>query len=658
VKIKTRLLTFIVALLAISLVGACAGPKAKDDSQAQEKRLPAYFEEIPADTFFFAGGSQPVPRELVAKSLSTLNTMYDWSTALEGTESFVDNDPRIEAQTSQATDAAPDLFELVVEQMGDELSAEGLEKLGISASPRVASYSVGTVPVLRIELSDQTKFLTFLDRLEETYDRPSTKLEHKGTSYRRFEHQNTSQYALLRTTQSEAILALPEKKVFEIFVPYFVGAKKPAKSLADDNAFLRTVETHGFKRFGAAYVDLEQVLAYSTGTKKPAGITAKILAQSDFMMTSSDQCKKEYMRLVKKMPRLVAGFRHFDATTTDVAFGAEFEDSFARGLAATVSGTPGHDTAFANKSLVELGLGINLDKMTKFLVEQAREVQMQPFQCEEFADLNRSANNLIGGSAQIPPAISELAGFNLLVRNVVLEWKPGANQSGTTLFIPRMVAALRTDQPEAFMFLVKQFFPMAKQIQATPDGNPVPIPQASGVYEGIVEPALLMTKRGLAVTVGPNMTEDTRTILDAEESATSPAFVSRLNLGDPARDLLASMQAIVDKAGANKDARGLTDADLAGARRAMTVIENFLPADDWTATFTTEFNDFGILLSYRDQGALNFDPDQLPGDEAQADFDALERVLGLDSKPAPVAAPVEGKPTGFSGTGQGGGGMK
>jgi hypothetical protein len=601
-----RLIGSLLAILLVAQLGACAGSNGKaDDLQGhledQEERLPAYFEEIPADTFFFIGGSEPLPPELVSKSLSTIDTFYAWS-------------------------GDPNHMDLLVDQMGGDVSAESLENLGISSSPRVAIYSVGTAIVTRFELSDSAKFMALIDRLEDEYEHPSTTLEHQGISYRRYGDPSASRYALLRTTDTEVVMATVGKPTFEIFLPYFVGKKKPAKSLADDNAFLRTVEAHGFKRFGAAYVDLEQILAYSTGTQKAQGITGQILAPSGFLMTTSDQCKEEYMRLVKKMPRLVAGFRHYDENTIDVAFGAELEETVARRLAATVSGTPGKENAFAENSLLHVGFGINLGELIDFLVGQAREVRSQPFQCEEVAHLNQLASHLIDTSAQIPPVISELSGANLLVRDVLTEWNPDAGTYGTTIFTPAIAAALRTDQPEALMYLISRVVPMVRHVQIKPDGEPVSVAQPVDMYEGIIEPTLVMTKKGLAAVVGPKMVDDTREVLDAKVSATSTALVSRLNLGGPARKLLDSMRGVVDKAEANKDDRGLSDDDIAGARRAISSIEGALPNAAWTATFTTEFNESGVLFSLRSQG--EFEPD-LSIEGFEDDLGDLVRVFGL-----------------------------
>lgn len=624
--------------LALAL-GACAGSKGKDDdAQAQGKRLPAYFEEIPADTFYFVGGSEPMPAALIANGLEKFETFRKWGEELDADVPVAGQSLEEANRAAAEANKPPEPPEFLLEKMGGEVSAEGLEKLGISSSPRVASYMVGVVPVLRFTLSDEKKFLALVDDLEKTYDEPGTELEHQKVSYRRYGA--GGDYLLLRTTSDEAVMAVVDDDVFEIFLPYFVGAKMPKKSLADDNAFLRTVENNGFKRFGAGYFDFEKMIAYGTGTEQPQGITKAILDKSNFYMDKSEQCKTEFMRIARMMPKLVAGFRAYDKTTTDFAFGAELEDGFARELAKTVSGTPGHNTAFAQKSLIEVGLGLDMGKLLDFVVAEAQKVQMQPFQCEQFQDANRTANNIIGGAGQVPPAMRKLAGFNVLLRNVVLEWKADNTKNGTTVWIPRVLGALRTDQPQAFMFLVGQFFPQAKQLQAQPDGNPVPIPQAAGVYEGIIDPLLVMTQRGLAVTVGPKMVDNGKEVLAAEPSATSPALVLRLNLGDSAQELVSNIKSLVDKAEADKDARGLTADDITKAREAIATIEAYLPKGAWSATFTTEFSDFGVLFAYRDQGELDIDWDRDPSPEVQENFEALGKVLGEDP---PAAATIEEK---------------
>ncbi len=160
--------------------------------------------------------------------------------------------------------------------------------------------------------------------------------------------------------------------------------------------------------------------------------------------------------------------------------------------------------------------------------------------------------------------------------------------------------------------------------------------------------------------MGPKMTDNAKSVLDADAAATSPALVIRLNLGDPAAEMLGNVKSIVDKAEADKDARGLSADDITRAREAIAIIEAFLPKGPWAATFTTEFSDFGVLFSYRDQGALDVDWDKDPAPDTEEKFEALGKVLGDD--PAPTveveAVPAPHGGTGLRGTGTGGGGTK
>jgi hypothetical protein len=640
VNTRKVLVAFVVLLVGAAMAAGCAGSSPKDDQDpTAEGGLPAYFEEIPADTFFFVGGSEPVPTELVASTLEKIDMAYNWWSEYE--KGFDSYEAALEQQSeaiaemegeaaAKMDDAAADEDEdlWIVEQMGGDIDAEGLQELGLSANPRIAAYMVGSVGVARISLSDADKFGAFVDELESLGKGVDIgDGEHEGVSYRRY--QNAGEVILLRWDDHEAVAALMVEESEEVFTPYFVGAKKPETSLADDNVFERVAERNGFLPYAAGYFDFERFISYSAGAWEPTGVSKELLADADLEMHKSEECKADYIRLASMVPRFVGGMRHYDATSTDVAFGVELDEDLARELAATVTGTPGHETDIAEKSLFELGFGVDLGKMLDFAVGRARDIQMEPFQCQELAEFNQNAQMLVASSGQVPPSVRKLAGFNVLLRNLELDWDSPASKTSAALIVPRAIGALRTDDPEAFMFLVSQFFPQAQKLQVKSDGKPVKLPIPPDAYEGLVEPLLLMTQRGLAISLGPTMVDNTRRVLDATEGATSPAMVMRLNLGDPARELLDSISKLIDEAEAEKDARELSDDQIQGARNALAVMKDVLPEGPWRAALTTEFSDNGVLFAYRDEGpALDFDWDKLEDSATEADFDALERVLG------------------------------
>lgn len=646
-------LSIFVALLAALALAGCAGSGTKDDDPTKQgPTLPAYFEEIPADTFFFVGGSEPVPRELVASTLSKADAMRqlfgEYGTELddeidhpagdvEGRVDFSGGDAAAAEQ-----DAAEDPANWLVEQMGGELDVEGLEELGVSSNPHIAAYAVGTIPVIRVGLADAEKFANFVAEAEAREGISPVELEHRGVKYRRYDNPGEDNAALVRWDDDEVVLAVVPEQFAESFLPYFVGVEKPKQSMADDNTFARVADRHGFESFGAGYLDLESVIAFGAGGHEPSEVTKKFLDPANFEMSDEPGCEQEYMRVSRMMPRLVGGFRHYDDQLTDFAFGAELEESLAQGLAATVSGVPGYESEFAQRSLLEIGFGINMGKMIDFMSERARDIESQPFECPELQEWNEMATNMQRTSGQIPPAMRKLAGFNLLLRNVLLEGK-SIDGSFTTLAIPRAVAALRTDDPEALMFLVGQVFPAAGQLNPRPDGHPVPVPQAADAYEGIIDPGLLMTGRGLALSVGPQMTEHAKATLDAEEGVTSPALILRVNLGDPAREFVVDLREIVDQAEGDLDERGLDQEDIEASRRAISVLEDALPEGAWTAAVTSEFSNYGVLFSYRDQGpVLDLSWIDKMDDTSDEDFEALGRVLGADEA---ADEPVEIEPT-------------
>ncbi len=640
VKLR-RLLLALMILLASSALSACATTHAKGKKGAEAKRLPAYFEEIPADTFLFIGGTEPIPRKLVVSTLTKADAVRRWSDEFDSelTSSLAAQAQQGKAEKSDHSDKFK-LGKFVLDQMGGAISADGLEKLGISASPRVAFYAVGTVPVFRFELSDPKKFTTFVDKFEQASHQPGARLERQGKHYRRYQSPGKDADVLLRITDKEAIIAAPKKSTLQVFLPYFVGIKKPKKSLADDNQFLRIVQAHGFKRFGAGYLDVQRLISYATGTTQPKGETKAILDHSDFMSKESAGCKRDFMRLAHLMPRLVGGFRQYSDQATDLAVGVDLDPELARQFAQTVSGTPGFSTAYAQQSMLQIGLGFSVGKLLDFMANRARTIQAKPFACDTFQDINQNASKMLAMVGQVPPAVRQVAGFNLLVHGLTARWQSDGSKSGKTFVYPQALAMLRTDQAEALMFLVGNFMPVLSKMHVKPDGKPVAFPQPPNAYAGIVQPRLMMTSRGLAAFIGSHMVEDTRKLLASKETATSPAFVLRLNLGKPARDFVHSVDKVIDQAAADRKARGLTAQDIAGARKAVAVMKDAVPRGRWTATIAAEVSDTGVLFSYRDEGKLPFKwgADLLKKNEEN--FDALERVLeGDKSQPAaPTAA--------------------
>lgn len=649
-KYRAILLSFLILSLSagLSAIG-CAGSQGKgDDAPTEGPRVPAYFDEIPAETFFFVGGADRVPSLMVVSTLEKLEAARKWLDELGSDIQKVGQDfvretneqehgiqstkpsPVDEDATQEASeDDKPSFITTTLDQMGGEIDVAGLENLGLPTNPYIAMYNVGPMVVTRFSVADRERFVAFVERIEREFDTPGIKLEHQGQAYRRYQEPGSDEIGLMRVSDEEAVFAFVPSDGYERFLPYFVGAEKPSKSMADENVVLQTAEKNGFEPYSVAYLNLERVVAFAAGEWEPQGLPKELFAEWGEEMTATPACKKEYLRLARMAPRLVAGFREYNENAADFAFGAELADEIARDLSATVSGPPGQGTAFARKSLFQFGLGIDLGKLVDFAAARATDIQRQPFQCEDLKYLNRQSEQLLVRSGQVPPAVRNLAGFNVIVRNLLPQWEEDGSTHGKLRLVARAMGVLRTSDPQSLVYLVQQFFPMAKNIKIQPDGKPVPLPQAADASDVIVDPMVLMTQHGLAMLAGPDMLEPTRDVLSSKSAPTAPAWHMRVNMGEPLRDFVDELEVLVDRAADEKEARNLSAEDIERARRALSTLETYLPAQDWSAALSLEFNDFGVLLAYRDTGpSLNFDFLDNIDEKHKGDFEALGRVLG------------------------------
>jgi hypothetical protein len=291
---------------------------------------------------------------------------------------------------------------------------------------------------------------------------------------------------------------------------------------------------------------------------------------------------------------------------------------------------PGYGTAFAANSLLQLGMGLHFGALLDLLDKQARRILANPYQCEKLDRLNEVAMNMRRLRGLIPSALGTFSGITILARDLRLN--PPATDASPATLTPRVLAALRSDNPPALLKIIGMFLGgPARDFTMKPDGKPVPIPILADAYKDlrIIEPLLMMTTRGIAMAAGPNMVEATRTVLDSKPSPTAPAFLLRVNAGEPARELLADIGQIIDEADANATARGLTPDDIAGARKALKTLRGIVPDGPLSLAIAAEVNPAGLLISWRSRGDYPFDADIVQALEDDKNFEALARVIGV-----------------------------
>lgn len=705
-----RLLLPLVVLLAISVaLPSCRGTK-KDEKPTEENRVPAFFHEIPEDTIFFLGARDPVPEEVVESIVAGAET---WRKIFAELDS--DALDTLDMEEVEEDDVSP-FTAFIKEEFGEKITIENFEKLGFDTTPRFALYGLGTVPVFRMELADGAKLREVVERYREEFDPEWTRRDVAGVGYWEYvvpestfdddsvdeltvgrssqtnpppggqelgggepDEEPSVSFTLFRITDDEIIITFVTEDTREQALPYFLGIKKPTKSLAGSNRIREIASRHGLENWFVAFFDIGTTAdILEDPTVEPTSITERVLQAEDPWSDYSEACRRDTARLLAPMTVFYAGFREYTDEVTDIAIGLEMEESAAQRLSQLRSGTPGYSTDLGQDAIFMAGWGLRTGEMVGLMADIAKDIEAEPFQCEEYKRFNASSKTAARAKLNMPAWAAAIEGFSMMLTSVGFEIRQGPDGKPTEPIVkPRALAVLDTSKPEGLLFAVQTFVPEIGNLNLRPDGIPVPIPGAEGAYKGLIEPVIFMTHGGLGTSVGKDMHKPTVELLGKDEPTASPVFAMRANLGEAARVTLDELDEVVDVAAENRDARGLTEKDIAQSKKLVADLNSLFADRELVAEFTIEIDEYGALMSYRSEGAA-WDIDweeQFSGFDER--FEALERVLGTYDDPAgppqdlgntqgtinggpnspgPNPPPGQSGGTGLSGTGQGGGG--
>ena len=712
-RTPSRLTLPLLLLLALSVaLASCHGTK-KDKAPAEQNRIPAFFDEIPADTIFFVGSREPVPKSVVESMVSGAET---WRKVFD--ELDADALDTLDMDEVEQEDVDP-FVAFIKEEFGEKITIENVEKMGFDSTPRFALYGLGTVPVFRLELDDGEKLREVVARYREEFDPEWTRREVAGVGYWEYvvpestfddslgdsgeelmvgptgqgrgrvvgqgeaeaepEEDEPVSFTLFRVTDDEVIITFVNEDTREQALPYFLGIKKPTKSLATSSRIEEIASRHGLEKWFVAFFDIGTTAdILRDPTVEPTTVTERVLQAEDPWSDYSEACREDTARLMSPMTVFYGGLREYSESVTDMVFGLELEEDAARRLAELRAGTPGYSTEVGQDAILMAGWGIRTGEVVSLVSEIAQDIEADPFECEEYKDLNRSSKSMARAHATMPAWAAAIDGFSILLHSIGFEIEKGPDGAAAKPVVkPRALAVLDTNKPESLLFFAQTFLPEVQDLKLRPDGVPVPIPGAAAAYEGLIEPVVFMTMDGIGASVGKNMKEEAVELLRADEPVTSPVFAMRANLGEAARVTLDELDDVIDAAAANREERDLTEKDIAQSKKLVADLQELFADRRLVAGFTVEIDDYGVLMSYRSEGAA-WDVDweeQFSGFDER--FDALERVLGTYEEPpgppkdlgntqgtingspnSPGPNPPQGQPGGMGlrGTGEGGGG--
>jgi len=442
---------------------------------SQQNSAPTYnvLEYIPADTPLFAGQFEPFPLKNYIASAPKMvdpavqNSADDLVDPTQPATSFLLN--LVKAYETSLTDA--DLF---------------IKTFGLPDEVRAYFYTLGLLPVFKIEVVNEQAIWDLLDKAE---------LE-SGFSHKKGMLENIAYRAYPITDETdpvnaEVIVAIDNGLLTITFNSTYhqpgllanaLGLTKADNSLAASGSIEQIIKQHNFMADSIGYINHIEIikgLTTADGNQLAKQITAmqKKLGNDDSLMQiRSEQCAAELATIATNWPRTVTGYTQLEINSKEstVAMSTIIESKnqvFIDALSALRGHIPNYIDDI-NNNVLAMAIGLDVSELSNTLNTLWSDLQMPSYTCQPLAEIQaqlsqyRDTIGIVGMSANMANGIQG-------VSMGILDYAVTNLDSNPQLDRLDALFTVSASNPEQLFNSAKMFMPELQQIQLTNGGAPV-----------------------------------------------------------------------------------------------------------------------------------------------------------------------------------------
>ncbi|GAB2600707.1 hypothetical protein [Nitrincola alkalisediminis] len=276
----------------------------------------------------------------------------------------------------------------IVLSVGKELTAlktlEDFHNAGLKPNAHSAIYGLGLVPVLRVELHDESAFETMIQRVLTDANLTPIKKRFEDIQYWSLGGSDEWPVELvLAIHDQQAIFTLLPSTADNDVLASILGHIKPTDSLANTPVLAQLEQRHAFTPYGAGQVSSARVFSELS---QPEHIASQALFNAIEMPAfDAGECQQDIDRLIKRFPGLTIGMKEYGPDRFQMNTILETDSALAADLKTFAAKVPGLGQA---DSLASIGLGLNLPVLIQALQRYALEVQQAPFNCDDLQGIN------------------------------------------------------------------------------------------------------------------------------------------------------------------------------------------------------------------------------------------------------------------------------
>lgn len=373
---------------------------------------------VPADTLFYAGSSGG---NEFAEAMAAFRTANAGSL-----QANMDDYRKIAPKFGQAGLFLAGVLEAYVAQM-----EQGKPVPGVEETPRMAVYTVGIVPVLRVHLADATAFKQFLDDAEQRGGAQATTGSYQGVDYREYalklDEKATRTALLVAVRPNYAVMTLDAPALRDETLPLALGLESPAQSLAQTGMLEQIAEKNGFLSGYVSFINHQAIVAALTGAPESRG--GKMLTRLDtkhgLASLRAPACRQDLQSIAKVWPITVMGLLPDEASAAGVA--EVHERMVSRltdpSLTSTLGKLRGHIPAGllngSREPILAVALGLDASNIGTVASELQQRFVQADFQCDWLVKAQQQVRQKNPAAATIAAAlISGVRGVSLSVFGV------------------------------------------------------------------------------------------------------------------------------------------------------------------------------------------------------------------------------------------------
>ncbi len=507
----------VFAVATTLFLSACSSDEPSSDAFVDEDSILRF---VPADTPYLLATGTPLPDELLDEIEPEMEMM------MEAYQTIIRSALQESVQETGApmSDEQIEWLTAILNELTSLVSVDGLRDAGFERDSRMAFFGHGLLPVLRIEVSDEQKFEDMITRIEEAAGESMNVGEIDGESYRYAGGEGGN--IIIGTFEGNAVFTYLPPMMGDDELRMLLGLTLPDESIAATSTLGDIAEKYGYTDHYIGLIDIMQVA--SVFIDEPSGLNAPLLEAFEYDRSElSEVCREEFREMAGVAPRMVFGYDTVNLEKISGSFVIEMREDIATGLAATAAPVPGLGTDFGG--LISFGMGGDYGATKDFIEARIDAFEADPFECEAFAELQFTMEQMREGLNQpLPPVIYSFRGFNVVVDDVE-GFDIAANEPPSPDAIDATAMVAMADA-QAMVAMGAMFVPQLAALDLQPDGNPIALDLPEIEAMGVTVYAA-MVDDGLAISMGDDAEDRVTEILNAEIIEPTPVFSMAMDAG-------------------------------------------------------------------------------------------------------------------------------